>query len=170
MIWSVLDYLEDIRDKKAETNSEAQRLVDEVHAFTQSYIEQIQRHSETLVQRVHENRAQKLRAIEETIADIEMLENETENALDIRFLFNNEIEVVTFNSHHILSRVASKMEGSFMLSMMDHITTRLTTLDKKNDDLYTDDNLPKLRFDATSRQTKDKIVICGGIFVHSRFD
>ena len=57
-----------------------------------------------------------------------------------------------------------------MLSMMDHITKRLTTLDKKNDDLYTDDNLPKLRFDATSRQTKDNFVICGGIFVHSRFD
>ena len=86
MIWNASDYLEDICDKKNKTNSESQRLVDEIHSFTQAYIEQIQLHSETLISRVHENRSQKLRAIEETIADIELLENETENALDIRFI------------------------------------------------------------------------------------
>ena len=67
------------------------------------------------------------------------------------------------------SRVASKMEGSFMLSMMDQITKRLDVLDKRNDDLYADDTSPTLRFDKSSRQmTKDNIVICGDIFVHSR--
>ena len=55
-----------------------------------------------------------------------------------------------------------------MLSMMDHITKRLAELDKKNDDLYTEENTPKLRFDRTSRQTKDDLVICGDVFVHSR--
>ena len=56
-----------------------------------------------------------------------------------------------------------------MLSMMDHITKRLAELDKKNDDLYTEENTPKLRFDRTSRQTKDDLVICGDVFVHSRY-
>ena len=56
-----------------------------------------------------------------------------------------------------------------MLSMMDHITKRLAELDKKNDDLYTEDTTPKLRFDRTSRQTKDDLIICGDVFVHSRF-
>ena len=61
------------------------------------------------------------------------------------------------------------MEGSFMLSMMDHITKRLDVLDKRNDDLYADDTSPTLRFDKSSRQTtKDNLVICGDIFVHSR--
>ena len=56
-----------------------------------------------------------------------------------------------------------------MLSMMDHITKRLDVLDKRNDDLYADDTSPTLRFDKSSRQmTKDNLVICGDIFVHSR--
>ena len=78
------DYLEDIRVKKVETNAEAQRLIDEIHLFSQNYIQQIQAHTESLINRVHQNRHAKLNAVEDTIADIERLENETENALDIR--------------------------------------------------------------------------------------
>ena len=80
-----LDYLEDIRDKKLETNAEAQRLVDEIQKFSQIYIQKIQSHADSLITRVQQNRQAKLSAIEDTIADIERLENETENALDIRY-------------------------------------------------------------------------------------
>ena len=76
--------MEDIRDKKLETNAEAQRLVDEIQKFSQIYIQKIQSHADSLITRVQQNRQAKLSAIEDTIADIERLENETENALDIR--------------------------------------------------------------------------------------
>merc|ERR1739838_730463 len=67
---SLNDYLEDIRVKKAETNAEAQRLIDEIHLFSQDYVQQIQAHTESLINRVHQNRHVKLNAIEDTIADI----------------------------------------------------------------------------------------------------
>ena len=92
--------MEDIRDKKIETNAEAQRLVDEIQKFSQIYIQKIQSHADSLIGRVQQNRQAKLSAIEDTIADIERLENETENALDIRYFDYFEFSVFNMMLMH----------------------------------------------------------------------
>ena len=80
-----LDYLEDMRERKVETNSEAQKLIDEIQKFTTSYMNTIQSHCDKLIEKVQKNRALKIQKVEEVISEIEQLENETESTLDIRF-------------------------------------------------------------------------------------
>ena len=98
--------MEDIREKKIETNTEAARLIDEIQKFTTSYISQIQEqrsimiimidddwqdywipiksHSEKLIEKVQKNRQKKIQNHEAKIAEIERLENKTESALGMR--------------------------------------------------------------------------------------
>ena len=80
------DYLEDMRERKVETNSEAQKLIDEIQKFTTSYMNTIQSHCDKLIEKVQKNRALKIQKVEEVISEIEQLENETESTLDIRFV------------------------------------------------------------------------------------
>ena len=54
------DYLEDMRERKVETNSEAQKLIDEIQKFTTSYMNTIQSHCDKLIEKVQKNRALKM--------------------------------------------------------------------------------------------------------------
>ena len=82
------DYLEDMRERKIETNSEAQKIIDEIQKFTTSYMNTIQTHCDKLIDKVQQNRAAKIQKAEKAISKIEQLENETESILDIRFAPN----------------------------------------------------------------------------------
>lgn len=75
-----------MRERKVETNSEAQKLIDEIQKFTTSYMNTIQSHCDKLIEKVQKNRALKIQKVEEVISEIEQLENETESTLDIRFV------------------------------------------------------------------------------------
>ena len=75
-----------MRERKVETNSEAQKLIDEIQKFTSSYMNTIQSHCDKLIEKVQKNRALKIQKVEEVISEIEQLENETESTLDIRFV------------------------------------------------------------------------------------
>ena len=55
-----------------------------------------------------------------------------------------------------------------MLSMMDHITTRLSRLDEANVGLKTDKKELKLRFDRRAQRNSGEFVICGDVFLRKR--
>ena len=78
-----------MRERKIETNSEAQKLIDEIQKFTTSYMNTIQSHCDKLIEKVQKNRAAKIQKVEDVISEIEQLENETETTLDIRFVKND---------------------------------------------------------------------------------
>ena len=75
-----------MRERKIETNSEAQKLIDEIQKFTASYMNTIQSHCDKLIEKVQKHRAAKIQKVEDVISEIEQLENETETTLDIRFV------------------------------------------------------------------------------------